>query len=105
MIDPSRVTYDESTQRLTYNSGVKGKKLLPKLLGLALSRLARAGQYENKPLRSVAVFFADRKAASFNATPLKFLGLEAVHSGGKEESAAKFSTRVDFGLEGGKKKR
>ena len=105
MIDPSRVTYDAKTQRLTYNSDVKGKKLLPKLLGLALSRLARSGEYEKKPLKSVAVFFADRKAAVFNSTPLKFLGLQAVHSGGKEKSGAKFSTRVDFGLEGGKKKR
>lgn len=98
-LDPKRLSYDERKRRLTYEAGIGGKRLLPKAIGLALSRLGRSGEYEGRPLDSVAVRFEDQAAATHNSGPLKFLGLTPEHPGGAVESADRFTVREDWGIE------
>ena len=98
-MDESKLSYDESRKRLVYRATVRGKKVLPKDIGIALSRLARSGRWKGQPIESVAVHFEDMVAAKHNAGPLKFLGLESEHSGGVVTSEDRFTARKDFGLE------
>lgn len=98
-MDESKLSYDRSRQRLVYATSIRGKKLLPKDIGLALSRLARSGEWKGQPIGSVAVKFRDTVAADHNAGPLKFLGLESECDGDVVTSEDKFTVRKDFGLE------
>ncbi len=95
----SRLKYDAATKRLVYDSGVRGKKALPKGVGRSLNKLARKGKWNGHEVSSVAVHFEDKNAAEHNSGPLKFLGLEAQYAGGVVTSSDQFSARTDFGIE------
>lgn len=95
----ARLKYDAATKRLIYDSGIRGKTVLPKAVGRSLNRLARKGKWNGHEISAVAVHFEDKTAAEHNSGPLKFLGLEAQHSGGVVGSSDKFSVRTDFGIE------
>lgn len=98
-MDESKLTYDPVRRRLVYVAAIRGKNLLPKDIGLSLSRLARSGSWKEESIESVAVQFSDLIAAKHNAGPLKFLGLESQHDGVVVGSEDRFTVRKDFGLE------
>lgn len=97
-MDTTKLSYDAASATLTYQAEVAGQALLPKGTGKALSVIARAGTYEDRPVKRVVVRFADDVAAKHNADAMKFLQLETAGPGGNVESDAKFAVREDFGI-------
>lgn len=98
-MDKNKIEYDKKRRHVTYRCDVRGKTLLDKSIGLAFSRLVRSGRFDDQPVETGSVHFADEAAAQHNAGPLKFLGLVAEHRGGTAESSDRFVVRRDFGLE------
>lgn len=99
MFDSARLSYDASTRRLTYDSGVRGTDLLPRDACRRLGEIAREGTWDGHDVSAVAVAFGDAEAARHNADTMSFFGLYAVSGGVEYPSDEVFPTREDFGIE------
>ncbi len=100
MFDSARLSYDASTRRLTYDSGVRGTDLLARDACRRLGEIAREGTWEGNEVDAVVVAFGDAEAAQHNADTMSFFGLHASSDGVEYPSREVFPTREDFGIAG-----
>lgn len=98
-MDKKNLSYDPKSKTVHYQTDIAGKELLSKDDGKTLSKFARSGTYEGKPVESVQVGFVDDAAAEYNADALEFLRLVAAGPAGPIKSGARFTARSDFGVE------
>jgi hypothetical protein len=99
MLDPKKLTYDESTTSLAYSSGIRGATTLGKDVAQALGTVARAGEHEGRAVTHVYVDFVDDEAANHNAQLADFYKISARANGQVVKSGASFVPRKDFGID------
>ena len=99
MVDEDRLTWHPETEHLEYECAQQGDARLDTQLARELGAIARAGRWREHRVREVLVRFPSEEAAARNADALSYLGVGAVHPGGRLRSTLRFVPRTDFGLD------